>query len=107
MRISFLLIFLFLLFASCEKKQEEAVLPDWLEEFINERNKDGMCYYTSAMRYIWRGQYYYQLYSPVSSCYLCDVFNEAGEREMWETYEEIENYELFRKEETILWVCEM
>jgi hypothetical protein len=98
-----------LLCVSCEKKetQEEALVPEWLEEVIAERNQDGLCYYTSAIRYIYAGQYIYQLYSPVSSCYLCDVFYETGRRILWDTYKQIEDYEFYRKDETIIWVCEM
>ena len=108
MKIQYLILFLFLLFISCEKKQDqEAVMPEWLEEIIEGKNQNDFCYYWSATRYLWNGQYYYELYSPLSSCYKCDVFNESGERIIWETYEEIEDYELNRKDETILWVCDM
>lgn len=108
MRVSLFLFFMLLLCASCEKKtQEQVVLPEWLEEVIDERNQNGICYYISAIRYTWRGQYYYELYSPVSSCYLCDVFIESGERVVWNSYEDVEDYELYRKDEMILWVCEM
>ena len=107
MRISIFLIFLFLVLTSCEKKQEQKLLPAWLEEIIDERNQDDICYYTSAMRYIWHGQYYYELFSPVSSCFRCDVFDESGKRITWETYEELEDYELNRKDEIVIWVCDM
>ena len=105
MRVRYIFIFLFFLFASCEKKQQQDLLPDWLEEIINERNQNGLCYYSSAMRYSWRGEYYYELFSFLSSCFRCDVFRETGERITWESYEVLEDYELNRQDEMIIWVC--
>jgi hypothetical protein len=107
MRITYLLLFVLLLFASCEEKQEQVVMPDWLEEIIEERNQNDLCYYLSATRYLWRGEYYYELFSPLSSCYKCDVFDESGERITWESFDEVEDYELNRQDEVILWVCDM
>jgi hypothetical protein len=107
MRNTCLLFILFVFFASCEKKQTEDPMPGWLLEIIEEKNQNDLCYYLSATRYVWKGEYYYELYSPLSSCYLCDVFDASGHRVSWETYEQVEDYELFRTDEIILWVCDM
>lgn len=107
MRTIYLLPFLFILIIACEIKQEQKLLPAWLEEIIEEKNQSDFCYYFTAYRYSWNNQYYYELENPLSSCYLCEVYDQWGNLISWSNFEEIQNYELNRTDGTIIWECGM
>lgn len=57
--------------------------PTWLNNYIENIKEDPSYYGTVITRYEWKKKYYYDVDIPISSCIICDVYNQYGERMLW------------------------
>ena len=92
--------------SACEHESEmlSPEMPDWLAQLIE--NIEGDDYYAGAViyRHEWRGQYYYHLMIPLSSCAYCDVYDQNGKKIEWTgKQQEFEDYLNNRKNEKVVW----
>lgn len=76
---------------SCEKKDENKIpdqFPEWLQAKITELVPDQkMCEITDVTIIEFKGEKYYHIYCGLWSCSHCQLFDEQGNRPIWEPNE--------------------
>jgi hypothetical protein len=90
-RFYVILLFVFLLGMDSCKKEEDSnpdQFPGWLQAKITELTSEfNLCQYTDVTFIEYKGQKYYHVYCGVWSCMYCQLFDEQGNRPVWETSE--------------------
>ncbi len=99
-------MFVFLVVACEKKSQQQDQLPEWLEIILDESTNNDFCQYWSVTRYSFRDSYYYELFNPLSSCLFCDVYDEEGNRMVWDDHEDMNAYVENRTDVTLVWECD-
>jgi hypothetical protein len=87
-RLVYLLSIFLLLFNSACKKEETKVpdqFPEWLQQKIGELTPDQkMCEITTVTIIEYNGKIYYHVYCGLWSCMYCQLFDEHGNRPVWD-----------------------
>ncbi len=52
--------------------------PTWVDDWIAKIDNDQYCSFCEIYLYEFEGAYYYELYSPIFSCYPCQVHDASG-----------------------------
>ena len=106
MKNLYLILFLLIFIASCEKEDTPNIeIPDWLQPRIEEIENSEHCFDCSLTRITYQKEYYYNIYCLYSSCAYCELYSDNGK-----LVREIEgfNFEDFltnKKDEVVLWSC--
>jgi hypothetical protein len=90
-RFSTILLIVFLLgIDSCKKDGTSAPdqFPEWLQTKITELTSEfNLCKFTDITIIEYKGQKYYHVYCGAWSCMYCQLFDEQGNRPVWESNE--------------------
>ncbi|MBC8374728.1 MAG: hypothetical protein H8E26_01715 [FCB group bacterium] len=63
----------------CEKTEGNDGIPGWLEPRIEELASDQQYTGTIIYRYDWNSSQFYEVWIPISSCALCEVYDSDGD----------------------------
>ena len=90
-RFATILLIIFLLGTDSCKKDENSTpdqFPEWLQAKITELTSEfNLCKITDVTIIEYKGQKYYHVYCGVWSCMYCQLFDEQGNRPVWESNE--------------------
>jgi len=79
-----LIVFSIIYLYGCQKDTSPVnEIPSWLNNYIENIKDDPSYYGADITRYEWKNNYYYDVFVPISSCYLCEVYNQYGELMVW------------------------
>lgn len=80
----FLIFLCFIYFYGCQKDTSPiSITPVWLNEFISDIEDDPVYHGAVITRYEWNNDYYYDVFVASRSCYLCEVYDQAGQLVIW------------------------
>ena len=96
---SFTFCLLTILFA-CEVK-DEINNPAWIDNWIAQIGSDEYCTSCEIYRYEFEGEHFYELYSPVFSCFPCQVHDASGTAV--DSTVDIQEYAVKRKDKTLIY----
>ena len=88
--IFYLNLLIILLILSCNKEEtnNSDQLPEWLQAKIAELVSDqNLCKITDVKVIEYKEKRYYHLYCGIWSCMYCQLFDQQGNRPVWETTE--------------------
>jgi hypothetical protein len=71
-----------LLVTSCEKEEKLPPNPEWLNTMISQLENSPLPG-ISIYAYKWKGDYYYHVSNPISSCMFCEVYDYSGDKPSW------------------------
>jgi hypothetical protein len=76
--------------------------PDWLLSYIEEIEDDPSYYGAIIYLYSWKEKYYYDVHVGFRSCSVCEVYNQSGEKIVWDNKSALD-YSNNRKEIKVVW----
>jgi len=80
----FSIAFILVYFSNCQKDTSPIIItPVWLNEYIEDIEDDPAYFGGTITRYEWKIKYYYDVFVPSRSCYICEVYNQYGELMVW------------------------
>lgn len=86
MKNLYLVLFLFIFLVSCEKEETvNSDIPEWLEPRIEELENSEQCKWYFIDRYLYKGEYYYDVVNIGINCILCEVYDSHGNLVEWDS----------------------
>lgn len=85
---------------ACEDNNEVSD-PEWIDEWIAEVEVNQYCDFCEIYRYEFEGAHYYELYSPIFSCFPCQVHDRRGA--LVDSTFNIQDYIVERKDKTLIY----
>ena len=105
MKNLYLISFLFIFLASCEKEETpKPEIPEWLEPRIEEIESMNLCATCSISRTNYQNQLYYHVYCGIWSCSHCEVYNSSGNLVDWSKIN-FEDFAESEKNAITIWSC--
>ena len=88
---------------SVEPFNYERDTPAWLKVKIDSMSTNQYYHGSQVYRYIWRNDFIYDIFIPVSSCVYCEVFNKDGAKITFTGDNMLQDYLNNRKDEILVW----
>ena len=105
MKNLYLISFLFIFLASCEKEETtNSEITEWLQPRIEELENSEHCF-CSLTRITYKKEYYYHIYCGIWSCMYCQLYNKNGELVNEIEGFDFEDFFTNKKDEVVLWSC--
>ena len=102
-------LFVIVLLVNCQNQNSvesfnyERDTPAWLKVQIDSMSTNQYYHGSQVYRYIWRNDFIYDIFIPVSSCVYCEVFNKDGAKITFTGDNMLQDYLNNRKDEILLW----
>lgn len=101
-KILLLLVFALTIASSCEKEDVDIDGPKWLEQKIADLSSNKDHFGSTVYSHVWKGNVFYHIQIPISSCAYCEVYDKNGNKLDWAVYD-FESYLAERKNEKVVW----
>ena len=101
--------FVIVLLVNCQNQNSvepfnyERDTPAWLKVKIDSMSTNQYYHGSQVYRYIWRNDFIYDIFIPVSSCVYCEVFNKDGAKITFTGDNMLQDYLNNRKDEILVW----
>lgn len=106
MKKFYLISFLFIFLASCEKEETtNTEIPEWLEPRIEKLENSEHCFDCSLTRITYQKEYYYHIYCGHWSCSHCELYSDNGKLVSEIEGFDFEDFFTNKKDEIVLWNC--
>jgi len=97
-----IIVFLSLLFLSCEKENNPPENPAWLNARISMMETESFYVGTYVYLYEWNNEYYYHIMIGLSSCMMCEFYDYRGIKVNW-TQETIDDFQKNARKIRVVW----
>ena len=98
-------LFLFIFLVSCEKEETtNSDIPEWLEPRIEELENSEHCNWYLIDRYLYKGEYYYDVVNSMINCILCEVYDSHGNLVNFDGNGQTDFLDN-RKNRKTIWIC--
>ncbi len=95
-------ILLVILVLSCRKNDDFPENPDWLNIKIAQMDTADYYFGTEIYLYEWRGEFYYWIFIPISSCWMCEFYSYLGIKQVW-TQNNIDDFQKNALKRRMVW----
>ena len=106
MKNLYIISFLFIFLASCEKEDTlNSEIPEWIKPRIVELENFEHCFGCSLTRITYKNEYYYHIYCGLWSCSHCEMYSDNGKLVREIEGFDFEDFFANKKDEVVLWSC--